>query len=70
MATAIEINCETGVTTERELTAVEVKDLEDAAMQHASEKAAADKAAATAKAAAEAKLEKLGLTVEDLKALL
>jgi uncharacterized protein (DUF4415 family) len=70
MATAIEINCETGETTERELTAKEVADMEAAAKVAADAKAAEEQAEAEAKTVAEAKLAKLGLTAEDLKALL
>ena len=51
---AIEVNCETGVVTERELTAQEIADRE---------------AAAEAKASAEAKLAALGLTTEEIAAL-
>lgn len=63
--TAIEHNLETGETSEREMNELELAAYEEAkAVQ-----AAADNAAA-ARAAAQAKLETLGLTAEDLKAIL
>jgi hypothetical protein len=72
MTTAIEINCETGVVTERPLTqeeiaANEASAAEFAAKKHEEEVAAA--AVAEAKVAAEAKLQALGLTAEEIAAL-
>ena len=69
---AIEVNCETGVVTERDLTAQEISEREAAATAWAAEqeaKAAADAAAAEAKASAEAKLAALGLTADEIAAL-
>lgn len=73
MTTAIEINCETGEVIERPLTADEIK-----ANEAAQAKAEADRLAieaeeaskAQAKASAEAKLSKLGLTAAEINALL
>jgi hypothetical protein len=72
MTTAVEINCETGVVTERPLTAEEIAANEAAAAEaearrHEEEAAAA--AVAEAKANAEAKLAALGLTAEEIAAL-
>jgi hypothetical protein len=69
---AIEVNCETGVVTERDLTAQEISDREASAAAWAVEqeaKAAANAAAAAAKASAEAKLAALGLTADEIAAL-
>jgi hypothetical protein len=72
MATVIEVDCSTGISIEREMTATEVANMEamrtaDAARQHEAEVEAA--AVAEAKASAEAKLEALGLTAEEIAAL-
>lgn len=72
MSVAIEVNCATGETTERPLTAEEIAQREAdaaefAAKKHEEEVAAA--AVAEAKAAAEAKLTALGLTAEEIAAL-
>jgi len=70
--TAIEVNCETGVVTERPLTAEEISQREADAAAYAAQKAeedAAKAAAAEAKASAEAKLAALGLTPEEIAAL-
>ncbi len=69
---AIEINCETGETVERPLTAEEIAANEQAAAafearKHEEEVAA--KAVAEAKVSAEAKLTTLGLTAEEIAAL-
>jgi hypothetical protein len=56
---------ETDTTTEREMTAAEFKAWDDGNK----DKAAKDAAEAQAKSTAEAKLEALGLSVADLKAL-
>lgn len=69
---AIEVNCETGVVTERDLTAAEIAEREAAATAWAAEqeaKAAADAAEAAAKASGEAKLAALGLTADEIAAL-
>ncbi len=72
MPTVIEVDCSTGISTEREMTAEEVANLEamqaDAEARRAEEEAAAE-ATATAKASAEAKLTALGLTAEEIAAL-
>jgi len=72
MTTAIEINCETGIVTERPLTADEIAANEAAATaaaaaQHEAEAEAA--AVAEAKANAQTKLAALGLTAEEIAAL-
>ena len=70
--TAIEVDCSTGVVTERELTAAEIAQREADAAAFAAAKAAeeaAKAAAETAKASARAKLAALGLTAEEIAAL-
>ena len=72
MTTAIEINCETGIVTERPLTAAEIAANEAAATaaaaaQHEAEVEAA--AVAEAKESAQTKLAALGLTAEEIAAL-
>ena len=72
MATVIEVDCSTGISTEREMTAEEIANMEalqaeQAARQHEADAEAAAKA--EAKASAEAKLEALGLTAEEIAAL-
>ena len=70
MPTRIEVNCETGEVQEIELTAEEIKALEDAAKAEAERQAAAE---AEAKAKADAKAEllaKLGITEDEAKLLL
>jgi len=68
--TAIEINCETGIVTERPLTADEIAANEAAAAQAEADRAAAEvKAAADAEAKA-ALLAKLGITADEAKLLL
>jgi hypothetical protein len=68
----IEVNCSTGISTERDMTADEVANFEamraDAQARQAEQDAEA-KAKATAKASAEAKLAALGLTAEEIAAL-
>jgi len=69
---AIEVNCETGVVTERELTAEEIAQRAADAAAFAVEQAAreAEAAAVTAaKTAGQAKLAALGLTTEEIAAL-
>jgi hypothetical protein len=70
MTTAIEVNCTTGIVTERPLTAEEI-----AANEAAQVQAEADRAAAEVKAAADAEaktalLAKLGITADEAKLLL
>ena len=71
--TAIEINCETGIVTERPLTADEIAANETAAAQAAADALAAQEEAqakAAAKASAQGKLAKLGLSADEIAALL
>jgi hypothetical protein len=73
MTTAIEINCETGEVTERPLTAEEIAANEAAQAQAAADALAAEEEAAAkaaAKASAQAKLATLGLTADEVAALL
>jgi hypothetical protein len=70
--TAIEVNCETGVVTERPLTEAEITQREADAAAFAAAKAEEEAAAAVvaeAKASAEAKLAALGLTADEIAAL-
>ena len=70
---AIEINCETGEVIERDLTPDEIAANEAAAAQAEADALAAEEAAAAkaaAKASAEGKLAKLGLTADEVAALL
>jgi len=70
--TAIEVDCSTGVVTERELTAEEITQREADAAAFAAAKAvedAAKAAAEVAKASAQAKLAALGLTADEIAAL-
>ncbi len=72
MTIAIEVNCETGVVTERPLTAEEIAANEAAAAQAEADRVAAEAEAAAvaeAKANAQAKLAALGLTQEEIAAL-
>jgi hypothetical protein len=71
--TAIEVNCATGEVTERPLTAEEIAANEAAAAQATADALAAEEVAAAkaaAKASAEGKLAKLGLTADEVAALL
>ncbi len=71
--TAIEVNCATGEVTERPLTAKEIAANEAAQAQAAADALAAEEAAAAkaaAKASAEGKLAALGLTADEVAALL
>jgi len=73
MTTAIEINCETGEVTERPLTAEEIAANEAAQAQAEADALAAEEEAAAkaaAKASAQAKLATLGLTADEVAALL
>jgi hypothetical protein len=72
-AKAIEMNCETGEVTERPLTAEEIAQREANAEAHLIAEAAAEAAAtalAEAKASAEAKLTALGLTSDEVAAII
>jgi hypothetical protein len=72
MTTAVEINCETGIVTERPLTAAEIAANEAAAAEAAAaahEAEVAAQAVADAKASAEAKLAALGLSADEIAAL-
>ena len=68
----LEVDCSTGIATERDMTAEEIANMEamraDAEARRAEEEAAAA-AKAAAKASAEAKLAALGLTPEEIAAL-
>lgn len=72
MPTKTVVDCSTGITTEVELTAEEIADLE-AMRQAAEEQAAAEEETATKKAADQAsgnaKLKELGLTDDEIAAL-
>jgi hypothetical protein len=73
MADVIEVNCETGEVTTRPQTAEEIAAAEAAAAQaeaDAKAKADADAAIAKAKASAQAKLTALGLTADEVAALI
>jgi hypothetical protein len=68
----IEVDCSTGISTERDMTADEVANFEAMQAQAAEQQAAAEAEAAAkaaAKASAEAKLAALGLTAEEIAAL-
>jgi anaerobic C4-dicarboxylate transporter len=72
MPTILEVDCSTGISTEREMTAAEVTaqqaiQAQAEARRHEAEAEAA--AVAEAKASAEAKLTALGLTAEEIAAL-
>ena len=70
--TAVEVNCATGETTVRPLTAEEIAEREAAAVAFAARKAEEDAAVAAkaaAKASAEAKLAALGLSADEIAAL-
>jgi len=72
MSVAVEVNCETGVVTERPLTAAEITANEAAAAQAEADRVTAEAEAAAvaeAKANAQAKLAALGLTQEEIAAL-
>lgn len=72
MPTVIEVDCSTGISTEREMTAEEVANMEAMQAELAARKAEEEAAAAAlaeAKASAEAKLAALGLTVDEIAAL-
>ena len=71
--TRLEVNCETGEIKEIPLTSEEILELEALVQQAAADESArvaAEEAKALAKASAESKLLNLGLTVEEIQALL
>ena len=72
MATKLVVDCSTGITTEVELTAEEIAQREVDALAWAeveAEREAVESAKASAKASAEAKLAALGLTADEITAL-
>ena len=72
MRKVIEVDCSTGIATERDMTPQEIAEADQAAAEHAAreaERLAEEEAAAAAKASAEAKLAALGLTAEEIAAL-
>lgn len=69
----VEVNCETGEVTERPLTAEEIAQREAdiaAATAERAAREAAEAAAAEAKASAQAKLSALGLSADEIAALI
>jgi len=70
MAKAIEVNCETGEVTERDLTAEELKAQADAAAQAEADRLAAEADAATKATAKAALLKRLGITADEAALLL
>ena len=70
MTTAIEVNCETGVVTERPLTAEEIAANEAVAAKVEADRLAAEAEAATKATAKAALLVQLGITEEQAKLLL
>ena len=71
--TRLEVNCETGEVTEIELTDAEVAELAVQAEAYAAQQAiiaAEEQAKADAKVSAQAKLAKLGLTADEIAALI
>jgi hypothetical protein len=70
--TVVEIDCSTGISTTRNMTVEEVAAHAETSAQIAEQQAAEEEAAAAkaeAKASAEAKLAKLGLTADEVAAL-
>ena len=70
MTTAIEVNCSTGEVVERALTDLEIEQREAEAAAYLEQKAADEKAAADKQAAKDAVYAKLGLTADEVAALL
>jgi hypothetical protein len=70
MTTAIEVNCETGEVVERALTALEIEQREADAATFLEQKAEDERAAAEKTALKNAVLTKLGLTSDEVAALL
>jgi hypothetical protein len=70
--TVIEVDCSTGISTEREMTAEEITAMNERQVAFEAQQAAvaeAEAAKAAAKASAESKLTALGLTAEEIAAL-
>ena len=70
MTKAIEINCETGEVTERDLTAEELQAQADATAQAEAERVAAEAEAAEKATAKAALLKRLGITADEAALLL
>ena len=70
MTKAIEVNCETGEVTERDLTAEELQAQADAAAQAEAERVAAEAEAAEKATAKAALLKRLGITADEAALLL
>ena len=70
MTTAIEVNCATGEVVERELTDLEIEQREADAATFLEQKAEDERAAAEKAALRDAVLTKLGLTADEVAALL
>jgi hypothetical protein len=70
MTTAIEVNCATGEVLERELTDLEIEQREADAATFLEQKAEDERAAAEKAALRDAVLTKLGLTADEVAALL
>ena len=70
MTKAIEVNCETGEVTERDLTAEELQAQADATAQAEAERVAAEAEAAEKATAKAALLKRLGITAEEAALLL
>jgi len=70
MAKAIEVNCETGEVTERDLTTAELQAQADAQVQYETEQAAKEAEAAEKATAKAALLKRLGITAEEAALLL
>jgi hypothetical protein len=70
--TVIEVDCSTGISTEREMTSEEITAMNERQAAFEAQQAAAaeaEAAKAAAKASAESKLTALGLTAEEIAAL-
>ena len=70
MAKAIEVNCETGEVTERDLTAEELQAHADAQAQYEADRLAAEAEAAEKAIAKAALLKRLGITADEAALLL
>jgi hypothetical protein len=72
MSKVIEVDCSTGISTERDMTPAELEAQAEMMAQVEADRLvneAAEQATADAKASAQAKLEALGLTAEEIAAL-
>jgi hypothetical protein len=72
MSKVIEVDCSTGISTERDMTAAELEAQSEMMAQVEADRLvteAAEQATADAKASAQAKLAALGLTAEEIAAL-